>query len=44
MSQCNMIFDRKINLGHSDLYFIVQWFLFFYFLLWNIVVLLAKPD
>ena len=35
MSQCNMTFDLKIFLGHSDLYFIVQWFLFFYFLLWK---------
>ena len=45
MSQCNMTFDLKINLGHSDLYFMVQWFLFFYFFaLKNILVLLAKPD
>ena len=48
MSQCNTTFDLKINLGHSDLYLTVQWFLFFYFLLCpekkNILVLLAKPD
>ena len=24
MGQCNMPFDLKINLGHSDLYFTVQ--------------------
>ena len=24
MSQCNTTFDLKINLGHSDLYFVVQ--------------------
>ena len=24
MGQCNMTFDLKINLGHSDLYFTVQ--------------------
>ena len=29
MSLCNTTFDLKINLGHSDLYFMVQWFLFF---------------
>ena len=38
-------FDRKINSGHSDLYSMVQWFLFFYFFaLKNILVLMAKPD
>ena len=26
-----MTFDLKINLGHSDLYFMVQWFLSFIF-------------
>ena len=31
MSQCNTTFDLKINLGQSDLYFMVQWFLFFIF-------------
>ena len=31
MSQCNMTFDLKINLGHSDLYVMVQWFLAFNF-------------
>ena len=31
MSQFNITFDLKINLGHSDLYFTVQWFWFFYF-------------
>ena len=41
MGQCNTTFDLKINLGHSDLYFIVQWFLLF-FALQNILVLLAK--
>ena len=36
MSQCNMAFDLKMNLGHSDLYFIVQRFFFFhFFFLWN---------
>ena len=35
MSQCYTTFDLKINLGHSDLYFMVQWILFFYFLLWK---------
>ena len=29
------VFDLKINLGHGDLYFTVQWFFFFYFLLWK---------
>ena len=29
MSQCNTTFDLKINLGHSDLYSTVQWFLSF---------------
>ena len=43
MGQCNMTFDLKINLGHSDLYFMVQWFLLF-FALKNILVLLAKLD
>ena len=33
MSQYNTTFDLKINLGHSNLYFTVQWILFFYFLL-----------
>ena len=31
MSQYNLTFDLKMNLGHSDLYFMVQWFLFFIF-------------
>ena len=31
ISQCNTTFDLKINLGHSDLYFLVQRFFFFYF-------------
>ena len=31
MSQCNMTVDLKINIGHSDLYFMVQWFLSFIF-------------
>ena len=44
MSQCNTTFDLKINLGYSDLYFMVQWFLSFIFALKNILVLLAKPD
>ena len=44
MSQCNMTFDLQINLGHSDLYFMVQWFVFFIFAPKNILVLLAKPD
>ena len=35
MSQCNTTFDLKINLGHSDLYFMVQWFFFVYFLFWK---------
>ena len=26
MSQCDTTFDLKINVGHSDLYFMVQWF------------------
>ena len=26
MSQCKMTFDFKINLDHSDVYFMVQWF------------------
>ena len=26
MSQCDSTFDFKINVGHSDLYFTVQWF------------------
>ena len=30
-SQCNTTFDLKINLGHSDLYLMVQWFLSFLF-------------
>ena len=44
MNQCNMAFDLKINLRHSDLYFTVQWlFFFYYFLHWkNILVSLAK--
>ena len=29
IGQCNMAFDLKINLGHSDLYFMVQWFFYF---------------
>ena len=29
------VFDLKINLGHSDLYFTVQLFFSFYFLLWK---------
>ena len=33
MSPCNTSFDLKIYLGHSDLYFTVQWFLFFHCLL-----------
>ena len=45
MSPCNKTFDLKINLGHSDLYVMVQWFLLCYFFaLKNILVLLAKPD
>ena len=45
MSQCNTTFDLKINLGHSDLYLIVQWFpSLIFFALKNILVLLAKPD
>ena len=28
-------FWPKINVGHSDIYFTVQWFFFFYFLLWK---------
>ena len=37
------VFDLKINLGHSDLYFMDQWFFFFYFFaMKNILVLLAK--
>ena len=35
MGQYNTAFDLKINLGHSDLYFMVQWFVFYYFLLWK---------
>ena len=31
MSQCNTTFDLKRNLGHSDLYLMVQWFLSFIF-------------
>ena len=42
MSQWNTTFDLKINLGHSDLYFMVQWFLFF--ALKNNLDFLAKPD
>ena len=38
MSQCNTALDLKINLGHSDLYSTVQWFLFPYYIL----VLLAS--
>ena len=30
-SQFNTTFDLKINLGHSDLYLMVQWFLSFIF-------------
>ena len=44
MSQCNTIFDLKINLGHSDLYFMVRWFQSFIFWCENILILLAKPD
>ena len=40
----NTTFDLKIYLGHSDLYFMVQWFFFFFFALKNILDLLAKPD
>ena len=35
MGQCNTVFGLKINLGHSDLYFMVQWFFSYYFLLWK---------
>ena len=35
MGQCNMAFDLKINLGQNDLYFTVQWFFFYCFLLWK---------
>ena len=35
MSRCSTTFDLKINLGHSDLHFMVQWFFSFYFLLWK---------
>ena len=35
MSQCNTTFDLKIDLGHSDQYLMVQWFLLCYFLLWK---------
>ena len=40
MSQCNMTFDLKINLGHRDLYFTVQWYVFFYFfaVLWRLLL------
>ena len=31
MSQCNTTFDLKINLGHSNLYLMVQWFPSFIF-------------
>ena len=31
MSWCNTTFDLKMNIGHSDLYFMVQWFLSFNF-------------
>ena len=41
MSQCNMTF---LNLGHSDLYLMVHWFLSFIFCSKNVLVLLAKPD
>ena len=34
----------KINLGHSDLYFTVQWFFFYFFALKNMLLLLAKGD
>ena len=44
MGQCNMTVDLKINLGHSDLYFMVQWFVFFIFALKNILILFAKCD
>ena len=37
MCQCNTAFDLKISLGHSNLYFMVQWFFFFY-----VLFLLAK--
>ena len=39
MSQCNMTFDLKINLAHSDLYFSS-----FSFCSEKILVVLAKPD
>ena len=47
MDECHTfgkcVYDLKINLGHSDLYFIVQWFVFFYFFaLKKILVLLVK--
>ena len=32
MGLYNMAFDLKINLGHSDLYFMVQWFFFYFWL------------
>ena len=44
MSQRNMTFDLKINLGHSDLYFTIQRFLVLFFALKNILVLFTKPD
>ena len=45
MSRCNMTFDLKINLGHSNLYFMVHCFPFLlFFALKNILVLLAKPN
>ena len=43
MSNCKTT-DLKINLGHGDLYFMVQWFCFFFFFFFalkNILVLLA---
>ena len=44
MSPCNTTFDLKINLGHSDLYLMVQRFLSFIFCSEKHFISLAKPD
>ena len=39
-SQCDMTFDLKINVGHSDLYFMVQWFCPISWRLWMMNIIL----
>ena len=36
MSQYDPMFDLKINVGHCDLYFMVQWFCLIYWRLFDI--------